>query len=163
MCPKVQALTDVSSCLQIPLPLASSEVRQVSRRAREQWAQRDSTVVQAANDILDENFPVRPPSPTTETVYGGVTPQRIQINPLDHRTACCSCRATIVGERYQCANCPTEPQPYDLVFDHVASQAVDSSDSQFDAISVRHVSVHHTQFTTPCMSSSNSIVPCSSL
>lgn len=92
--------------------MASSEVRQVSRRAREQWAQRDSTVVRAAGDIMDENFPVRPPSPTTETVYGGATQRS---SPLDHGTTCRSCRSPIVGERYQCANCPSEPQSYNLV------------------------------------------------
>jgi hypothetical protein len=98
--------------LQIPLPLASSEVQQVSRRAREQWAQRDSTVILAAGDILDEGLGDRPVSPTNETAYGGPTFRR---SPLDHGARCRACSRSIIGRRYQCANCPSEPEPYNLV------------------------------------------------
>ncbi|GHJ88425.1 hypothetical protein NliqN6_4827 [Naganishia liquefaciens] len=97
--------------MKIPLPLATSEVRQVSRRAREQWAQRDSTVVRAASSIMDENLQVRPSSPTNETVYGGFSEGR---HPLAHGSLCGSCRSPIVGKRYQCANCPSEPDPFNL-------------------------------------------------
>jgi hypothetical protein len=132
--------------------LASSEVRQVSRRAREQWAQRDSTAVQAAGDVSDEHLPVRPPSPTTETVYGGASRQSGSPN---QGTICRSCRLPIVGERYQCANCPSEPQAYNLVRTLVAYSKPFASLISIYTFSVPLVSGYRTPFMTPCTSSSS--------
>ncbi len=63
-------------------------------------------------------------SPTNETVYGGAASQpaqqRSNINvmvrdSLDHGVQCRGCNEWIMGRRYQCANCPSDPVPYSLV------------------------------------------------
>ncbi len=128
---KVCQCQDISSgglcsltCIpQIPLPLASSEVEFVSRRARDRWTQRDFTAVSGGIETPITRTPARSPSPTNETVYGGggqVASGRTTANvmvrdSLDHGVQCRGCNEWIMGRRYQCANCPSEPVPYNLV------------------------------------------------
>ncbi len=124
--------------MKIPLPLPSSEIEQVSRQARERWAQQDSSVVAAAGEILGSpsgrgagafsmerpgQERMRSASPTNETVYAGSAPRRTSArqaggfvrDSLDHEVQCNGCQEWIMGKRYQCANCPSEPVPFNLV------------------------------------------------
>jgi hypothetical protein len=109
---------------QIPVPLANSEIAAVSRRARDRWLQQDSSAV-TANGARS-----RSQSPTNETIYagGGGTirsggsrpasrpPQRnAPRDALDHGCRCNNCNEWIMGRRYQCANCPSEPESFNLV------------------------------------------------
>jgi hypothetical protein len=107
------------------VPLANSEIAAVSRRARDRWLQQDSSAV-TANGARS-----RSQSPTNETIYagggggtirsGGSRPRaRIQQrdaprDPLDHGCRCNNCNEWIMGRRYQCANCPSEPESFNLV------------------------------------------------
>jgi hypothetical protein len=108
---------------QIPVPLANSEIAAVSRRARDRWLQQDSSAV-TAGDARS-----RSQSPTNETIYagGGGTirsggsrpaprpPQRnAPRDALDHGCRCNNCNEWIMGRRYQCANCPSEPESFNL-------------------------------------------------
>jgi hypothetical protein len=133
---------------QIPIPLASSEVDQVARQARDRWYHQDSTLTATASrSSLDRthtpprplreipNYPARPvrsnrsTSPDGGTVYAG---SQVQLratreatragevsgrggNTGDHGMRCSGCGERIVGTRYQCANCPSEPEGYSLV------------------------------------------------
>lgn len=107
----------------IPLPLANNEVEAVSRRARDRWYQQDSNTVAAASIHPGSS---RSSSPTNETVYAGgtrhsgsspVPPPRIDTarDALDHQIRCNNCNEWIMGKRYQCANCPSDPVAYNLV------------------------------------------------
>lgn len=123
---------------QIPIPLASAEVELVSRRARDRWFQQDSTTV-AASFSPDPGASSRSSSPTNETIYAGTTTPAANGNTtpvsnggttgvlprpvlnivtrdaLDHGARCGSCNEWIMGKRFQCANCPSDPVPYNLV------------------------------------------------
>lgn len=60
----------------------------------------------------------RSPSPTNETVYAPAANPRALPTPrdtLDHKMRCSHCSERILGRRYQCANCPSEPRGYNLV------------------------------------------------
>lgn len=125
--------------LKIPLPLATQQVQRISHRAREQWTHQDSNHVASVPPIerVDETsreprrietpHPLRSPSPTNETVYGGPG-QRVEVsnaarrstarqNSLDHAVPCDACQSRVMGVRYQCANCPSDPVGYNLVRD----------------------------------------------
>ena len=121
--------------MKIPLPLGHNEVEAVSRRARDRWIQRDSTAVAEASRAGSIRVPsLRSPSPTGETVYAGSQGRQVpngyhppsQVNvsanialagrqALDHRIKCSECHEWIVGQRYQCANCTSEPEAFNLV------------------------------------------------
>ena len=105
------------------MPLANSEIAAVSRRARDRWLQQDSSAVTANGSRS------RSQSPTNETIYagGGGTirsggsrpaprpPQRnAPRDALDHGCRCNNCNEWIMGRRYQCANCPSEPESFNL-------------------------------------------------
>lgn len=98
----------------------------MSRRARDRWFQQDSSTVAAAASQSS-----RSSSPTidAETVYapppaGGPAPSvtstttRATVltvrDDLDHNARCANCNEWIMGRRYQCANCPSSPEPYNL-------------------------------------------------
>lgn len=106
------------------MPLANSEIAAVSRRARDRWLQQDSSAV-TANGARS-----RSQSPTNETIYAGgggtirsggsrPAPRPPQRNAprgaLDHGCRCNNCNEWIMGRRYQCANCPSEPESFNLV------------------------------------------------
>lgn len=125
--------------MKIPIPLATAEVEAVSRRARDRWFQQDSSTVAAA---ATTSMSSRSSSPTidTETVYApgggrglghvsgrGSTPSATSAtsgttratvltirDDLDHNARCANCNEWIMGRRYQCANCPSDPHPYNL-------------------------------------------------
>ncbi|OCF31344.1 hypothetical protein I317_01200 [Kwoniella heveanensis CBS 569] len=114
--------------MKIPVPLPNHEVEAVSRRARDRWFHQDRTVATAASfgQVNDET---RSSSPTNDTVYAptisrvrGPSPlpppsQVINIptrDSLDHGVRCGNCNEWIMGKRYQCANCPSLPQAFNL-------------------------------------------------
>ncbi|RXK37138.1 hypothetical protein M231_05589 [Tremella mesenterica] len=116
--------------MKIPLPLASSEVEAVSRRARDRWFQQDSSAVAAQRSDSTTSTSSRSPSPTNETVYGGISNNVMDRNGLnglngnegrssardvlDHGCRCSNCNEWILGRRYQCANCPSELTAFNL-------------------------------------------------
>ncbi|GMK56642.1 hypothetical protein CspeluHIS016_0304820 [Cutaneotrichosporon spelunceum] len=121
--------------MKIPVPLASSEVEVVSRRARDRWFQQDSSTVAAAPSSRSSS-----PTIEAETVYapafrtsvrgpssvsGPPRPNQVRTTPraapvvgihdgLDHNARCANCNEWIMGRRFQCANCPSDPVPYNL-------------------------------------------------
>ncbi|BEJ13657.1 hypothetical protein CspHIS471_0308310 [Cutaneotrichosporon sp. HIS471] len=121
--------------MKIPVPLASSEVEVVSRRARDRWFQQDSSTV-AATPSSRSSSPtievetvyapafrtsVRGPSPASgppRTNQGRTTPRAAPVvgigDGLDHNARCANCNEWIMGRRFQCANCPSDPIPYNL-------------------------------------------------
>ncbi|WOO83671.1 ZZ-type zinc finger domain-containing protein [Vanrija pseudolonga] len=129
--------------MKIPIPLASSEVEAVSRRARDRWFQQDSSTVARRTPGGSTASRSSSPSVDTETVYAptrrsarsvstaarlpvlpnsgrgtpSVTRQQVAARPrddLDHNARCANCNEWIMGRRYQCANCPSDPEPYNL-------------------------------------------------
>ena len=111
------------------MPLATNEVEAVSRRARDRWFHQDSNTVAAAVSSPRPPSSSRSSSPTNETVYAGGTSRANESSPippgrvvnittrdaLDHGVRCNNCNEWIMGRRYQCANCPSEPEAYNLV------------------------------------------------
>ncbi|KAK8843444.1 hypothetical protein IAR55_007101 [Kwoniella newhampshirensis] len=117
--------------MKIPLPLPSSEVEAVSRRARDRWFQQDRTVAVGRRSTGNDATSSRSSSPTNETVYAptatasrhsgpapNVPPSQVVYvttrDALDHGVRCGNCREWIMGRRYQCANCPSDPEGYNL-------------------------------------------------
>nr|XP_019047774.1 hypothetical protein I302_04391 [Kwoniella bestiolae CBS 10118]OCF26704.1 hypothetical protein I302_04391 [Kwoniella bestiolae CBS 10118] len=109
--------------MKIPVPISSTQVDAVSRRARDRWFQQDRTV--AAGTISgDGEASSRSSSPTNDTVYAPTTNRdRLQTPPtvaittrdaLDHALRCGNCNEWIMGRRFQCANCPSDPEGYNL-------------------------------------------------
>nr|XP_031862268.1 uncharacterized protein CI109_002233 [Kwoniella shandongensis]KAA5529340.1 hypothetical protein CI109_002233 [Kwoniella shandongensis] len=112
--------------MKIPVPLPSSEIEAVSRRARDRWFHQDRGVAVASSETPLS----RSSSPTNDTVYaptapalrdaGTPTPSRINgittstRDVLDHGMRCVNCNEWIMGKRYQCANCPSNPDGYNL-------------------------------------------------
>jgi hypothetical protein len=107
------------------VPLANSEIAAVSRRARDRWLQQDSTVLTTNGHARS-----RSPSPTNETIYAGGTIRSGHSRPrpairtprtptpgdaMDHGCRCDNCNEWIMGRRFQCANCPSEPKAFNLV------------------------------------------------
>ncbi|KAJ6581877.1 hypothetical protein B0H19DRAFT_1116820 [Mycena capillaripes] len=95
--------------IKIPYPLETDEVQTASRRAIHLWQGRDAASVGH-----------QPPKPSkassvvssyARTVIGSGT----RLPPdEDHHTFCHGCGKNIVGVRYQCANCPSQPQGFSL-------------------------------------------------
>ncbi|WWC64178.1 uncharacterized protein I303_106786 [Kwoniella dejecticola CBS 10117] len=112
--------------MKIPVPISSHEVDAVSRRARDRWLQQDRTVAVSGPDPFqdDAGGSSRSSSPTNDTVYaptadrnGAATQQVIGVttpDALDHGMKCGNCHQWIMGRRYQCANCPSEPEGFNL-------------------------------------------------
>ncbi|WVO18309.1 hypothetical protein L204_106024 [Cryptococcus depauperatus] len=113
--------------MKIPVPLPSSEIEAVSRRARDRWIQQDRTVATAG--FHQHTLFTRSPSPSgdTSTLYAPTAGRRaasplppsqiIHITTrdvLDHGVRCGNCSEWIVGKRYQCANCPSDPVGFNL-------------------------------------------------
>ncbi|ORY29144.1 hypothetical protein BCR39DRAFT_532845 [Naematelia encephala] len=105
--------------MKIPLPLANAEVEAVSRRARDRWYRQDSAAVSTTPAAS-----TRSSSPTNETVYAPGAPHtntrssrvisEAPRDALDHGCRCANCNEWIMGRRYQCANCPSEPIAFNL-------------------------------------------------
>ncbi|WVQ81455.1 hypothetical protein IAT38_003579 [Cryptococcus sp. DSM 104549] len=122
--------------MKIPVPLPSQEVEAVSRRARDRWFLQDRTVAAAGTHPDGRSASSRSshsrsssPSGDADTVYAPTTTARARepsplppsqiINvttrdALDHGVRCGSCNEWIMGRRYQCANCPSDPVGYNL-------------------------------------------------
>ncbi|KAJ7066389.1 hypothetical protein C8F01DRAFT_1052447 [Mycena amicta] len=91
--------------IKIPYPLETDEVEMASRRANYLWQGRDAASVglqpllaPKANSVI---------SGYSRTVVGGGT----RLPPeTDHHMYCNGCGGNITGVRYQCANCPSQPQ-----------------------------------------------------
>jgi hypothetical protein len=143
--------------IQIPVPLANNEIAAVSRRARDRWLQQDSTALTANGRARS-----RSQSPTNETIYAGggggtirssgsrPVPRALQRtaprDALDHGCRCNNCNEWIMGRRYQCANCPSDPESFNLV-SHPKSQIL-----MYSALYARFV---RTRYTILDMSSSS--------
>ncbi|WRT68905.1 uncharacterized protein IL334_005887 [Kwoniella shivajii] len=117
--------------MKIPVPISSNEVDAVSRKARERWFQQDRSMTNNnLNPFADdgETTSSRSSSPTNNTIYAPTSvrnrdpspvPPRQVVNvttrdALDHNLRCGNCNEWIMGRRYQCANCPSDPQGYNL-------------------------------------------------
>ncbi|WWC91357.1 uncharacterized protein L201_006300 [Kwoniella dendrophila CBS 6074] len=116
--------------MKIPVPISSHEVDAVSRRARDRWFQQDRTVTASISSpfVGDGETSSRSSSPTNDTVYAPTTsrhrdvaappPQQIinvtSRDALDHNLKCGNCTEWIMGRRFQCANCPSDPEGYNL-------------------------------------------------
>jgi hypothetical protein len=153
--------------MKIPIPLASAEVEAVSRRARDRWFQQDSTTVAAAGVGVGVRAGApssRSSSPTNETVYAAATSRGIDAasaatnevqtiqtaqaaqvvsitarDALDHGCRCRNCNEWIMGKRFQCANCPSEPEPYNLVRGLQTSRTVYQTCSALTHLPVLHL------------------------
>ncbi|KAK4688499.1 hypothetical protein P7C73_g1605, partial [Tremellales sp. Uapishka_1] len=127
--------------MKIPLPLESAEVELVSRRARDRWFQQDLNTVAAARPQSGGSS--RSSSPTNETIYAGGQSQApsnqntsvvsLPIrDALDHGVRCRNCNEWIMGRRFQCANCPSDPVAYNLYKSRVgqipANSVIDTRD-----------------------------------
>ena len=154
---------------QIPVPLANSEIAAVSRRARDRWLQQDASAV----SVIQSRS--RSASPTNETVYAGggtvrsgvrsgVSANRVRQrtmipatprDPLDHGCRCGNCNEWIMGRRYQCANCPSDPQAFNLVRLPIR---VENPRHRADHSSALYARSARTGSMTPAMYSSNSNV-----
>ncbi|CAK9783383.1 unnamed protein product [Cutaneotrichosporon oleaginosum] len=119
--------------MKIPVPLASNEVEVVSRRARDRWYHQDLSAVAEApsshssSPTIDAETVYAPalrssvrggPSPAANSRQGRSTPRNLQVvnirDGLDHNARCANCNEWIMGRRFQCANCPSDPVPYNL-------------------------------------------------
>ena len=134
--------------MKIPMPLDSAEVEAVSRRARDRWFAQDLSTVAADNRTASTSRSSRSSSPTNETVYGGGSrdgPSRIANtaagDALDHGCRCSNCDEWIMGRRYQCANCPSDPAAYNLV--SPPCQIGSKADMQCSICELRSYRVHN--------------------
>ncbi|ODN91441.1 hypothetical protein L198_05957 [Cryptococcus wingfieldii CBS 7118] len=114
--------------MKIPVPLPSSEVEAVSRRARDRWFQQDRTVATSAATPFEPSSRSSSPSGDHSTVYAPtatrdrgpspIPPSQIinvtQRDALDHGIRCGNCTEWIMGRRYQCAGCPSDPAGFNL-------------------------------------------------
>ncbi|WWC73241.1 uncharacterized protein I206_107207 [Kwoniella pini CBS 10737] len=116
--------------MKIPVPISSHEVDAVSRRARDRWFRQDRTMAVNQPDPFrdDAGGSSRSSSPTNDTVYAPTAERHGESQPmatqqvinvttpdaLDHGLKCGNCHQWIMGRRYQCANCPSDPEGYNL-------------------------------------------------
>ncbi|WVO22726.1 uncharacterized protein IAS62_004060 [Cryptococcus decagattii] len=119
--------------MKIPVPLPTSEIEAVSRRARDRWFQQDRTVATSGGDpisSLSRSYHSRSSSPAGDnsTLYAPTairardpspSPSSQTVNvsqrdALDHGVRCGNCNEWIMGRRYQCANCPSDPVGFNL-------------------------------------------------
>ncbi|OWZ68671.1 hypothetical protein AYX14_00879 [Cryptococcus neoformans] len=120
--------------MKIPVPLPTSEVEAVSRRARDRWFQQDRTVATSGGDPLvsslsqpyhsrssspiGDNSTLYAPTATRVRNASPLPPSQIvnvsQRDALDHGVRCGNCNEWIMGRRYQCANCPSDPVGFNL-------------------------------------------------
>ncbi|KAJ7195728.1 hypothetical protein C8J57DRAFT_535228 [Mycena rebaudengoi] len=95
--------------IKIPYPLETDEVQTASRRAIHLWQGRD-----AANVGYVAQKPSKASSVVSSyarTVVGSGTNRPVE---NDHHIFCHGCGGSIVGTRYQCANCPSSPSGFSL-------------------------------------------------
>ncbi|KAJ7656338.1 hypothetical protein DFH06DRAFT_470398 [Mycena polygramma] len=95
--------------IKIPYPLETDEVQTASRRAIHLWQGRDAASV--GHQPLKPSKASSVVSSYARTVIGSGT----RLAPdEDHHTFCHGCGKNILGVRYQCANCPSQPQGFSL-------------------------------------------------
>ncbi|KAF8216818.1 hypothetical protein K438DRAFT_1703930 [Mycena galopus ATCC 62051] len=95
--------------IKIPYPLETDEVQTASRRAIHLWQGRDAASVGHQPQKPSKASSVI--SSYARTVIGSGT----RLPPdEDHHTFCHGCGTNIIGTRYQCANCPSQPQGFSL-------------------------------------------------
>ncbi|GBE89623.1 hypothetical protein BKA93DRAFT_759516 [Sparassis latifolia] len=106
--------------IKIPYPLGTAELQSASRTAKSLWTGRDAATGQRVTSRERRNSLI---SSYDGTVLGSST--RIGITSAlddvsvtsetdDHGIRCNGCNQNIVGNRYQCAECPSIPRPYNL-------------------------------------------------
>ncbi|OCF60275.1 hypothetical protein L486_02955 [Kwoniella mangroviensis CBS 10435] len=109
--------------MKIPVPISPYQVDDVSRRARDRWFHQDRTMATGTMSG-DGETSSRSSSPTNDTVYAptaarnpAISPPRLAVttrDALDHGLKCGNCHEWIMGRRFQCANCPSDPEGYNL-------------------------------------------------
>nr|GAT46432.1 predicted protein [Mycena chlorophos] len=90
--------------IKIPYPLETDEVEQASRRANNLWQGRDAASVGLQPLLVPKANSVISGYARTIISSGSRPPDN------DHHMYCNGCGGNIVGVRYQCANCPSQPQ-----------------------------------------------------
>ncbi|KIP04529.1 hypothetical protein PHLGIDRAFT_129451 [Phlebiopsis gigantea 11061_1 CR5-6] len=103
--------------IKIPYPLPMQELENASRRAQQLWGKDAATVDEEGKKSRRGSLG----SAYARTVIG---PSASALD-LDlhhgvansHNTRCDVCRKMILGVRYQCAMCPSKPQPFSLCSD----------------------------------------------
>ncbi|KAF8327205.1 uncharacterized protein EI90DRAFT_2833823, partial [Cantharellus anzutake] len=97
--------------IKIPMPVETKELRNVSRRARALVMGRDASVIGVDNPCW------RPRANSAgsnyqQTVIGfpNSTAERMdEWENMNHHILCRGCDKSIIGVRYQCASCPSQP------------------------------------------------------
>ncbi|KAJ6563759.1 hypothetical protein B0H10DRAFT_2114933 [Mycena sp. CBHHK59/15] len=97
--------------IKIPYPLETDEVQTASRRAIHLWHKDSASVGREAPKPSKASSVI---SSYARTVVGSGT--RIP-EDADHHIFCHGCGNSIVGVRYQCANCPSSPSGFSLCAD----------------------------------------------
>ncbi|KAI0251773.1 hypothetical protein BJV78DRAFT_407146 [Lactifluus subvellereus] len=102
--------------LKIPVPLDMHEVQHVSQRAHGLRHGRDRADLRGLSPLM-RSSPGSVSSISAGTVsYGDGGPADIEEDYV-HLQVCNSCAEPIVGIRYQCLNCPSKPNSYNLCSD----------------------------------------------
>ncbi|KAJ6519119.1 hypothetical protein C8R45DRAFT_950302 [Mycena sanguinolenta] len=97
--------------IKIPYPLETDEVQIASRRAIHLWQGRDAASVGVGHQPQKPSKAGSVISSYARTVIG--SGPRLPPDE-DHHIFCHGCGNNIVGNRYQCANCPSQPQGFSL-------------------------------------------------
>ncbi|KAF7798026.1 hypothetical protein EIP86_009238 [Pleurotus ostreatoroseus] len=94
--------------IKIPYPLPVDELKSASKRAQQLW-QRDNTE-EPTRSRRNSMY-----SAYARTVMGvASSADASTFGGLAHGLRCKRCNMPIIGIRYQCANCPSKPEPYSL-------------------------------------------------
>ncbi|KAJ3559617.1 hypothetical protein NM688_g233 [Phlebia brevispora] len=96
--------------IKIPYPLPTEELQSASRRAQQLWGQDAATIEGIPRSRRTSLY-----SSYARTVLGSVSTVNASVGGgLAHGMRCKRCNLPIVGVRFQCANCPSKPEPYSL-------------------------------------------------
>ncbi|OBZ73842.1 ZZ-type zinc finger-containing protein P35G2.11c [Grifola frondosa] len=107
--------------IKIPYPMSSTELQVITQKAKTRWSASDSENVQRMSLRSRRNSLVSSYS-QSQTILGsgsrGPASTVDSVTVLDdssaHGMRCDGCAQPIIGERYQCANCPSAPKAFSL-------------------------------------------------
>ncbi|KAF8967728.1 hypothetical protein BDZ97DRAFT_1802982 [Flammula alnicola] len=97
--------------IKIPYPLETTELQNASRRALHLWTGRDAASVGFSAPRSKAESEI---SYARTMVGSGSNRDGLSHSPDDHRLFCNGCGHLIIGTRYQCAHCPSQPSAYSL-------------------------------------------------
>ncbi|KAI0091463.1 hypothetical protein BDY19DRAFT_930605 [Irpex rosettiformis] len=104
--------------IKIPYPLPSEELESASRTAKQLWRKDAASIEDNGMRKRRDSFVS---SSYTRTVMGqsssSLTSLPVASVTDDHGLLCRNCGRSIVGVRYQCALCPSNPEGYNLCLD----------------------------------------------